>query len=754
MARRCIPVNGFSTGLIDEQYEDRADIQGIANSLRECVNFVPSGSGALVLRGELSRVGNWKDFDAAAETVEGGAVSFSNIKVYPYDSNYCCVVVSSASKSYIFRWDGTTATTCGTLPVPNPSCVLRVGTAMYFFKNNMNTRYCTNFGAATAATDVPFYREISGTVEVAQRMVVKITGPLSGVGVPEAIPVVGESIKGSTGGATATGKVLRVRLIDPSGAQTLWQYEIIVGSFNGSCTAADVINFGTSDCVSEVITGFNSASTNSYLFGTGTLFVSESMGTSIKLAGTARTISSTLDEELLQLNAVITSVAGVRAFTAMTSPQFTCGALSAGRLFFAGNGRSASEDYVGGENSAVFSDAEDPHVIVAAANVIPNPASAIKITLLSGGTGIKWAAGGDSLFVGTDYGEYSMTQPRVANEPNSFPVFKLAGQYGSSSTPVVAVNDGRVVFAPRSGGDIVAIQYLDTNDRFSGVPLNPYTSSIISDGVKAIAIQPRRDGEDSARIFVLDAVGDSTLRVGTFQKDNIAWATLRVDAIGNNTAPVKFYDLVEFGKEVYAVMQLQQTKMSFTTLVSFCLCKLDITQTDGYALDFRTDADKTAANTWTIDGTAGTTAEPSLCSRDVTVIGSRNGQWVPYGTVTTSATGVFTVSDDADFDDIKVGIPVTGIAKLPKIILEDENGNTLGKKVRLIAATINVLNTRQLSLNGQNLLPTRMDGTVYQPFTRGAKMGFLGWAQDHNMTLQTVAPNQATIKSVMYEVST
>ena len=88
-----------------------------------------------------------------------------------------------------------------------------------------------------------------------------------------------------------------------------------------------------------------------------------------------------------------------------------------------------------------------------------------------------------------------------------------------------------------------------------------------------------------------------------------------------------------------------------------------------------------------------------------------------------------------------------------RVMVEDEEGSSLGRRMRLVSVSASVLNTRQLVMNNVNIIPDRVDGYENPLRTDHIKKHYMGWLRDRDIEIEAAQGYGATIKSLTYEVS-
>lgn len=754
--RRHITVHGWSTGLVDPMFADRVDTEAVNSSLQECENFIIEGSGAAATRPQLKSVTGWVDWGT---TVAAGGVSYSSgIDLFPFNFNGTsyAVVTNAGRSDGIWRWRANgTADFKGTIgsSFTGKMCMAQVGKACYFARSGLTAYYSPDMTTSSNDTaQVQFYKEISGTVETCKVLQVKITAPLV-AGVPESIPVVGDVIYKQTGDVPiGVARRVRMNVGTSAAASSLWEYEIVVGSFGTMPDVTDEITFSVSDCIGEV----TAVDSSVQIFGTGTFFNSEfDNGDEIRIGGTEYTIATVTDDNLLDMTDTISDrFEGVRAASRMTAlPYFSAVGAYQGRMVWAGNSRSAVGSLVGSESSLCFSSSYDPLVIAAAPQVIPDAASPFFITVTTSAAAVQWVVGGDSLFFGTYNGEYAVDPGPIGATPELLPRIRLMGNYGSSSTTPVAPFDGRIIFAPRSGGDIIAMEYIDTKARFEGKLLNPLCPSLITGGANSIAVRPRSDTDTSQKIFVLDSPNTANgLRIGSIQygSDAVAWSNISFDADEVASPIATFWQVVEFDKDVYIVLKYNTDNFGMFKLNYDAASSNGLS---GMALDFATACTNTSGFSYQVNSDASTGGMRTFfASKQVAVIGTyaATGRAF-YGIVTLNSSSIFTAN--IALSSVIVGLPVYARMVPARVMVEDEEGSSLGRRIRLVSVSPSVLNTRQLIMNNTGVIPDRVDGYENPLKTDHIKRYYMGWLRDRDIEIEAAPGYSATIKSLTYEVS-
>jgi hypothetical protein len=686
------------------------------------------------------------------------------MEFWPFNFNGTAYMIGISKPNYdfLFRWasDGTTVFK-GVLGASTTSAkVAQVGKSVFVARPGVKAKYVEDFtsgtasGADVATPDVQFYKEISGVLETVKVLTVKITAPLS-AGVPTSIPVVGDVIYKESG-SVPIGVARRVRMTKGTSgaAKTLWEYEIVVGAFGTMPSLGNEITFSVSDCIGEVTATPDSSV---QLFGTGTFFTNEfSANDYIRIAGADYQISAVTDDNLMDMTTAITTrfegVRGAAKIASSANPYFNAVGAYQGRMVWGGNSRSASDSLVGTESSLCFSSSYDPFVIAAAPQVIPDPASPFFITVTTNAAAVQWILGGDSLFFGTYNGEYALEPGPIGATPELLPRVRLVGNYGSDANTPVAPFDGRVIFTPRSGGDIVSMEYIDTKARFDGKVLNPLCPSIITNAASSIAIRPRTDSDTSQKIFVLDTPNSADgLRIGSIQYggDTVAWSNISFDADGAASPIATYHHVVEFDKTVYVIMK------SGTKLAAHYLTPnpSTINGLAGIALDFATQCTNTTGTSYQVNSDASTGGMRTFfASKQVAVVGTyaSTGRTF-YGIVTLNASSTFTATDA--LSSVIVGLPVYARMVPARVMMEDEEGSSLGRRVRLVSVSPSLLNTRQLIMNNTGVIPDRMDGYENPLKTDNVKRYYMGWLRDRDIEIEAAPGYSATIKSLTYEVS-
>lgn len=778
--RRHITVHGWSTGLVDPAFADRIDTEAVNSSLQECDNFIPEGSGAMSVRPQLKSVTGWKSWYTAIYTDAGKTYGPPFFWSYNYDGTSYAIATNQGYYNGLWRWasDGTIVYKgdLGSFSNTRPQ-MASIGKTVFFAKAGEVPCYSSDMTSASQDTaQFNLYKEISGVVETCIVFKVKIVEPLT-LTVPDSIPVVGDVVYRESG-ATPIGVVRRVRTVEGEDGDTqdLWVYEIVVGVFHTIPSVGNNVTFSVSDCIGEV----TAIDSSVQLFGTGTYFRSEFVAYDyVRLAGSDYQISAVTDDNLMDMTTVIpTRFEGLRAaarIATSSKPYFRAVGVYQGRVVWGGNSRTVSDTLVGTDSALCFSSSYDPYVIAAAPQVIPDPASPFFTTISVSSSAVLWIKGGDTLFFGTSDGEFAVEPGPIGATSELFPRIKRISSYGSTVTTPVIESDGRIITCPRSGGDIISYSYIDTNDRYNAVVLNPLCPSIITNGANSIAVRPRSDSSTAKLIFVLDEGAADGVRVGSIQAgtESVAWSNLVFDAAGAASPAATFAQVLEFDKDVYLLL-----KMSNVT-GTYCLCKLDYAATTGttigFAADFLTACTNTSGNTFQVNSDASTGGMRSfLASKQVAVFGRNPAaplgttpqtyQYVFYGLKTLSGTGTFTayeaittgtpaVTTNTPYTEVVVGLPVYARMVPARVMVEDEEGSSLGRRIRLVSVSPSVLNTRQLIMNNTGVIPDRVDGYENPLKTDHIKRYYMGWLRDRDIEIEAAPGYSATIKSLTYEVS-
>ena len=413
-------------------------------------------------------------------------------------------------------------------------------------------------------------------------------------------------------------------------------------------------------------------------------------------------------------------------------------------------------------------------------------------------TELMWVVGGDTLTIGGNEQEYTLSNPRVPITPTNLPAFRVTSNYGSTTQAAVQPHDGNIIFGPKSGGAIVSMEFTETQERFVSGELAPLAPQLFPE-IRAIELFERTFIDPVDRVLTVTNGG---WNIGTFTDllDVPGWFAQTLPA--NITAR----DIIEIDNEVYMYVW-----RSFgSNQATFLKWQFD----SPYTLDLQTvatpqggtpTANYTVADEYLQNGEAfaittrefvryNVTGDTNDISFNQLLTATSGGSGrvhkigidyvelrTPTGTISNGATFIgtgLTINTQEARTETRADEPVTisagafsltvpansvvvgkpFVAELEPLNIEsgDELGTTHNRKRRVLSARVRYSNTKQFYVSGRAAV-----GDMQAPLEKEIpdrsgvfRHTFLGgWRTEDSFTIKSMVPYRLTIDDLTREVA-
>lgn len=827
--RQFVTQSGWFLGQLDEPYHfaDRS-IEGVAYGARQCADLQILDGGAVKTRPAMeSIVSNWMDIDDGAYLYGFPASDYDWVIAYLPSARTSLLFEDTI---YTIRLDTGAVTEVGTIggvtsaaaDAVRPHFVRRDDTLLVVTDGAPPVQL--TYSSASFSIDTPsFYREAAGTsirlVNGSPYVIGQNTAFSSEFASGDTIRILGQDLQ--VAGGTPTVYYLTVTPAGEVTAEDLWLGETITGT----SYAATVIWAEGNKLLVNADTGSPSAS----LVITGA--DSDIQLTIASVDATASMPGGIIADHIIQLSAawdgpsVELTRPPARLWCDNTVTEPSPGEFSVGLVEFSAKGAAAFQGrvwFINTQSRELYdtgiefrptallgSSTYDPFVLVGSAQVGGDVSAAAPIGYdLSAGndSALQWIVGGDTLTIGGTENEYVLATGQQAVGSSGVPQPRIVSHYGSQPDSVVSSADGRVIFVPQGGGDLVSIN--PTEQRYQAKLLNPFAHSIVGSTV-GVAVTPRV-GERSPRIAAVQSDGSLALGFYTAKFDIPGWSPVTVPD------GVTAVDAVQVRGETYIFLRRATNKHTLAKLVD-----------SAYALDLKQEA--TAASS--APSTDWELADAELWSRTVFVYGRQTfykfamnagsgsadpaayeiGELVSQGGWSAVVYGVYKDHDDQDYllvaessgtvpssgtitgatsgtaavaasrtsfdstraleevavngsgefsttvklDRCWAGIPIVPVLKPLNIDGQDQLGMSRGRPRRVVSARVRYANTMQMYIRGQPIVEGAMVAPTSElPENSGvARRTFIGgWRPTDSFDIRGTVPYIMTVQDVTYEV--
>jgi hypothetical protein len=711
---RYVSVPGFASGVVDERYIDRVDVDVITQSLRVCENWQVGRAGEIEVRPGLKATSDYSDFNGR---------DFLGLAVYQSDEPQVYAITYNPSlvlpSIEIFQliagvWTSIQVLLTGLLPDPPASFdYAQIGGALVV-ATGVASPIKIEDGVAEY---IELYDEGKGFVQTAHRVSIQLTD----VGDPN--PGIGDIVtlvEGSGLLREESGEILDVESRVGSTVTVILGFLPIsnvpyaVGT--GTYTIGETSYSGVSSATEEVL--YSGSDIRSQTFADDI----------IRVAGLDVTIDTIDTDNTLTLTLPFTTVFGEHigpAHYAFRHPGAFEPSAVAGyqnRVVYGNLGEN--EDGM----RVVFSAAYDSSVIAPYGQLQDDPASPIDVIIATGTSdSILWLEGGDTLYVGADRNEYAIVDPAqpVGATQGLLPNFRVTGNHGSEASRAHEIFDGKVFVGVRDEGGLVQGRYDFQQNRYNMEQVGAFSG--FEGSVKSLAVRPHKQYDPVQRLLIVTS-SQAWLGVSP-EKEASLGALTRITLPEGATIEAA----VRVGNSLSALLRIDG---------EYVLTEFNELDPD-FSLDLPIDF-------------TGAFLPAVYRSKAVYWTGVANGVRMAGGEATVAANGSVTGVNSIDFDDVIIGFPVVARAVTSKVpAQEDRKGPLQNRRKRIVSAVVSHAAMRQYYINNKLALQEETNlGFAGLPTRTGSseQWGF-GFSYDPSIEITSMVPYRGIIRSINMEVA-
>jgi hypothetical protein len=753
-------VANWVTGLVDEDFVGRTDLEELRGALRKCNNWVANQSGGMRVRPPFLRTGatwfDWgtdfiktfeiDDVDAdAAGNVFIGIIRDTGVGSLPIFRNYRVEVLELATG--ILSFIGNIDSLASIVNLDSTITTEQFGGSVFIAGNGINPHRLINQGSGSFLLErITFFQELPGlftsgaVIEFDQFAQLSPTDTLQPMAVGDLL-----SFQQPGGGAVvATAEVVAITaeqaaqgtiVVAPSGPDNHKVYvKLVDGTIPISVAPLDIdiTATGSAAVYSATIDSVTLAFVTSEAIPSNTVSVSDD----VRILGNTYEVDYVDERGLSVIGWTSDDVTNVRISEEVggSDPTYFSRAVTVyqSRIVFGGSWdpSRATREPARLWMSALY----DPFTIRPVIQLQGDPSGPIEVDLaVAADDSILWLAGGDTLFVGGSVREYAIeNQGAIGAEAELLPRFIIIGASGSDITTPFSVFEGRALFAPKRGGTINMFEYSIQIEKYSGRNVAWGLPSYLP---KPVDIVIRGPEQSDAMYRILLRNQDGSVMAASFNSlgSRPSWAQL------THSDEFEVLDVISASGQLYAL--IRRSADDFSTVV-----KWDFDTSD-YASDLSVNC--TGSGTaWTVP-----VLERPLFEGKHPAVGKIDGKDVSVGYVDISAAGEITTP--IAVTALRVFKQYPAVMSPLAITTEDEKGLSTHRKMRVVDVSTRVRNTRQLICNNERLLrDARLVIENELPEHTGVRQTFAGqgWTTDPVVEWTAAIPYNAIIDSATLKV--
>lgn len=718
----------WSGGLVDENFADRGD-SDFRSTLQECYNWIHTNAGNLRLRPKLVEFltagwQNWTVDDIRVFPIFADDRTKSSFLFFLRDDTDWIVKRVGADGDIDAVGTISTATSIGSISV------VQVADTVYVAGAGFIPRKITS---ANVLSTLTFYEQIPGTWVTAYK--IAFTSTFNGVFAE------GDILTFKKAGNTSfSGRLLRATVVEKGTVtvQTVLYITDIVGTVTDTFSAVVSVNGdGSATALAaityELVIYSYEGLGNEYLVGTDTA----------RIGGVNYTVNDS-DKFHIRLSSAGGShpfgpADGITVAAKISiSPRPVAVGFYQNRLVYCGDVESALGSLLGVSAHYMrmwYSVVGDPLVIRPAGIGDLAPNGPIELDIFTGQTDrIHGMQCGNTIVVFGEQHEYvQTTRGPIGPAIENLPRFDIAGDNGSSVGSPAISYDGRILFAPAFGGDVLRMGYDADTERYAAESLAAWIQNRM-DVPYAIASRPATSADGVKRVFVVTVTGK--IFVGTnVAKDRLSWAECGV--------PVGYLakTVAVLNGEVFFVIMRADGDIN--------IAYMHFSDTGKYVLDF---ADGLAVGNATTSWTLGS----DWYDKRVFFVGTdSDGVESSIGFLDVGSAGAVTLPFACT--SITYGYPPENYFVPARPTGGDEKGSGHLRPMKVMRVNVGVKDTTQLTIDGSPVFPEmgRINGQDLpeRAFGAGRKM-LVRWVRRPSVTIRSVAPFRATVLSASFEVVT